>query len=130
MNFIDSWKGGINIEQGKFSFYKKTDIVNTFSLSKPPCEYLKTIDDNLKYDKSQWFNLTSFYRLIDQEKTRHIKDHKLLNRIRKLEQTDIFKEDPIKAWSKSQITCRLDIINPDISISCKIVAPSPVTPTS
>ena len=126
MNFIDSWKGGINIEQGRVSFYKKTDIVNTFPLSKPPCEYLKTIDEDLEYNESQWFNLTGFNnKRIDQEKTGLIRDHKLLNKIRKLEQTDIFREDPTKAWSKSQVTCKLDIINPDISISCKIVAPSP-----
>ncbi|AXS67831.1 ORF3 [Dioscorea nummularia-associated virus] len=120
MNFIHSFKGGVKIEGTSVTFYRKSDILQTSPIINKNLvigedgedvnqESMYMIDDILLYNVG---------RLTDYE-------NQIIPILHKLEEIQIIGNDPLKYWEKNQIRCKLDIINPDLTIQDKPIIPSP-----
>lgn len=97
-NFIKAMGGGVRIEGNDVTFYKKVTTI--------------TVDKDAGYQKNEGNVIGNLYTLPsfpDMFKP-------LLDR---LKEQGFVGDDPLLHWAKNKILCKLEIINPDITIQDK-----------
>lgn len=127
MNFVNSFKGGIDICQGVITFYRKLDTIQTTPIiSRALKDKTLTLEVTEEYNdilhqeiflniqeteevESFLFNLG---RLTDFEA-------EILPLMTQLEELQYIGINPLQHWEKNKVMCKLDIINPDLVIQDK-----------
>ncbi|QRN45547.1 P3 [Paper mulberry vein-banding virus] len=105
-NFIRAQSGGIRIEGSEITFYRKVNSVNTDIGKAKHMEDEEDIPEEIK--ETNKFGLGQ----LNEDKT-------LLGILNRMEELEYIGKNPQKHWSKNSVVCRIDIINPDISIEDK-----------
>ncbi|GJZ78470.1 Orf y [Tanacetum coccineum] len=103
-NFLRSMKGGIRIEGDEITIYKKVTKIKTSNQTEivEIAELEVSEEEFLEINESIYFNQygsRAFKPVID-----------------RLKQQGYIGEEPLKHWKKNGELCKLDIINPDITI--------------
>ncbi|KAI0498886.1 hypothetical protein KFK09_019784 [Dendrobium nobile] len=112
-NFLRSLNGGVRIEGNMITFYKEITPVYTT----PDLEILakQAAEEELNYDLYTSLQPEWAYKNIDVNPFLE----KFQSLLQRLKNNGYIGDDPIKHWSKNQVTCKLDIINPDLTIQDK-----------
>ncbi|GJZ75944.1 Orf y [Tanacetum coccineum] len=106
-NFLRSMKGGIRIEGDEITIYKKVTKIKTSNQMKCKIAELEVSEEEfLEINESIYFNQEGSRAFQEQFKP-------VINR---LKQQGYIGEEPLKHWKKNGELCKLDIINPDITI--------------
>ncbi|KAI9095065.1 hypothetical protein K1719_026529 [Acacia pycnantha] len=118
-NFLDSAGGGYLCLGNEFIILKHVDRIITSPISKNVDfqvleEEIEILEDSECVQDWLCFNLG---RLTDFENQMT----PLLNR---LQQLQVIGDNPTALWEKNRITCKLEIINPDLTIQDKPIIPS------
>ncbi|GJV73447.1 Orf y [Tanacetum coccineum] len=118
-NFLRSMKGGIRIEGDEITIYKKVTKIKTSNQTEITeiAELEVSEEEFLEINESIYFN---------QEGSRAFKEQ-FKPVIDRLKQQGYIGEELLKHWKKNSERCKLDIINPDITIEdrpLKHVTPS------
>jgi len=116
MNFVYSFHGGIQIESGTIKLYKKADIIQTTPYAVLTSEVLQA---TLELDENMFESMFHSIGKLTEFENQVIP---ILNRLESLQHIG---DNPIKHWEKNNILCKLDIINPDLTIQDKPIIPSP-----
>ena len=115
-NFIRSHQGGIRIENNTIVFYKEVTQIPTNTTAEKAIYAIPELEfeDELEYIRIQQdYALYSIGGAIPQSKS-------LITKIlEQLEDLKYIGENPQEHWSKNQVTCKIDIINPDVTIQDK-----------
>lgn len=98
-NFIKAMGGGVRIEGNDVTFYKK---VTTITMD----------NEEFKEKRFQGNIIGNLYTL----PSLHEDFRPVLDR---LKECGFIGEDPLKHWAKNKVICKLEIINPDITIQDK-----------
>nr|GEW20524.1 RNA-directed DNA polymerase [Tanacetum cinerariifolium] len=107
-NFLRSMKGGIRIEGDEITIYKKVTKIKTSN----PTEIAKIVklevneEEFLEINESIYFNQEGSKTFLEQFKPV----------IERLKHQRYIGEEPLKHWKKNGEFCKLDIINPYITI--------------
>nr|QVX19934.1 ORF3 polyprotein [Spiraea yellow leafspot virus] len=116
-NFIRAMKGGLRLEGTEVTIYKKVTTLKT-TLEPQKLGFAEVdLDIQLEMDRIYYSSP------ITEDGLHKLRNHRLLE---ELKQQGFIGDDPMKHWAKNQIRCKLEIINPDITIQGK--PPSTVTP--
>nr|GEX50301.1 TPA: orf y [Tanacetum cinerariifolium] len=118
-NFLRSMKGGIQIEGNEITIYKKVTRIKTSNQTEIAeiVELKVSEEEFLEINESIYFNQEGSKAFLEQFKPV----------IDRLKHQGYIEEEPLKHWKKNGELCKLDIINPDITIedrSLKHVIPS------
>ncbi|GJT87832.1 Orf y [Tanacetum coccineum] len=107
-NFLRSMKRGIRIEGDEITIYKKVTKIKTSNQTKivEITELEFSEEEFLEINESIYFN---------QEGSRAFQEQ-FKPVIDRLKQQGYIREEPLKHWKKNGELCKLDIINPDITI--------------
>ncbi|GJV64982.1 Orf y [Tanacetum coccineum] len=107
-NFLRSMKGGIRIEGDEITIYKKVTKIKTSNQTEIAeiAELEVSEEEFLEINESIYFN---------QEGSRAFQEQ-FKPVIDRLKQQGYIGEEPLKHWKKNGELCKLDIINPDITI--------------
>ncbi|KAJ3708598.1 hypothetical protein LUZ61_012303 [Rhynchospora tenuis] len=114
-NFIRAMQGGLRIEGQMVTFYKNvTTIATKVDAEVASMAEIAELDlSELEYMEIQ---RSTAYSIGDQSESFREKFKPLLNR---LKEQGYIGDNPLQHWSKNQVTCKLDIINPDVTIQDK-----------
>nr|AEE39270.1 polyprotein [Gooseberry vein banding associated virus] len=116
-NFIKAMQGGIRFEGTEVTIYKKVTTIQT-TLEPIKLGYAEFDPDiQVELERAYYAAPVSEAELIK------LRDHRLLA---ELKEQGFIGNDPMLHWAKNQVKCKLDIINPDITIQGK--PPSTATP--
>nr|QBB63970.1 polyprotein [Green Sichuan pepper vein clearing-associated virus] len=109
-NFIRAMKGGLRFEGTEVTFYKTVTKIQT-TLEPQRIAYLEELieEEDLKLEIAA--NTQDFESLASK-----IKNSQLL---KDLKDQGYIGEDPVRHWAKNGVKCKLEIINPDITIEDK-----------
>nr|GEW09984.1 TPA: orf y [Tanacetum cinerariifolium] len=109
--FLRSMKGGIRIEGDEITIYKKVARIKTSSQTKITeiAELEVSEEEFLETNESIYFNQEGSKAFLEQFKP-------VMDR---LKQQGYIREEPLKHWKKNGELCKLDIINPNITIEDK-----------
>ncbi|GJT25513.1 hypothetical protein Tco_0895450 [Tanacetum coccineum] len=101
-------KGGIRIEGDEITIYKKVTRIKTSNQIEiiEIAELEVSEEEFLEINESIYFNQEGSKAFLEQFKPV----------IDRLKQQGYIREDPLKHWKKHGELCKLDIINPDITI--------------
>ncbi|GKF72827.1 hypothetical protein Tco_0208941 [Tanacetum coccineum] len=103
-------KGGIQIEGDKITIYKKVTRIKTsnqIEVAKIAITELEVSEEEfIEINKSIYFNQEGSKEFLEQFKPV----------IERLKHQGYIREEPLKHWKKNGELCKLDIINPDITI--------------
>nr|GFB50490.1 TPA: orf y [Tanacetum cinerariifolium] len=107
-NFLRSMKGGIRIEGDEITIYKKvTKIKTSNQIEIAEIEELEVDEEEfLEINESIYFNQEGSKAFLEQFKPV----------IERLKHQGYIGEEPLKHWKKNGELCKLDIINPDVTI--------------
>ncbi|GKD58581.1 Orf y, partial [Tanacetum coccineum] len=107
-NFLRSMKGGIRIEGDEVTIYKKVTKIKTSNQTQVTriAELEVSEEEFLKINESIYFNQEGSKEFLEQFKPI----------IERLKHHGYIEEEPLKHWKKNGKLCKLDIINPDITI--------------
>ncbi|GKA19197.1 hypothetical protein Tco_0699112 [Tanacetum coccineum] len=107
-NFLRSMKGGIRIEGDEITIYKKVTRIMTSNQTKVVkiAELKVSEEEFLEINESIYFNQEGSKAFLEQFKPV----------IDRLKHQGYIGEEPLKHWKKNGELCKLDIINPDITI--------------
>ncbi|GJW99631.1 Orf y [Tanacetum coccineum] len=110
-NFLRSMKGGIRIEGDEITIYKKVTKIKTSNQTEIAeiAELEVSEEEFLEINESIYFNQEGSKAFQEQFKP-------IINRLR---QQGYIGEEPLKHWKKNGELCKLDIINPDVTIEDK-----------
>ncbi|KAJ9543934.1 hypothetical protein OSB04_023641 [Centaurea solstitialis] len=112
-NFIKNMQGGVRIEGNEVTFYKKVTTIRTterVEMAQHTTEELEPGEnESLEILDSIYFNAPT---------NEHFK-RKFFDILHKLEQQGYIGEDPLKHWRKNGEVCKLELINPDVTIEDK-----------
>ncbi|GJV02804.1 Orf y [Tanacetum coccineum] len=110
-NFLRSMKGGIRIEGDEITIYKKVTKIKTSNQTEIAeiAELEVSEEEFLEINESIYFN---------QEGSRAFQEQ-FKPVIDRLKQQGYIGEEPLKHWKKNGELCKLDIINPDVTIEDK-----------
>ncbi|GKA88517.1 Orf y [Tanacetum coccineum] len=110
-NFLRSMKGGIRIEGDEITIYKKVTKIKTSNQTEVAGIAELEVDEEefLEINESIYFN---------QEGSRAFQEQ-FKPVIDRLKQQGYIGEEPLKHWKKNGELCKLDIINPDVTIEDK-----------
>ncbi|GJS59273.1 Orf y [Tanacetum coccineum] len=110
-NFLRSMKGGIRIEGDEITIYKKVTKIKTSNQTEIAeiAELEVSEEEFLEINESIYFN---------QEGSRAFQ-RPFKPVIDRLKQQGYIGEEPLKHWKKNGELCKLDIINPDVTIEDK-----------
>ncbi|KAJ3691582.1 hypothetical protein LUZ61_020746 [Rhynchospora tenuis] len=114
-NFIRAMQGGLRIEGQTITFYKSVTTIT----SRPDAEVTAMAEiAELDLSEVEYHEIQRCiaYSAEEQSETFRAKFQPLLDR---LKEQGFIGEDPLKHWSRNQVTCKLDIINPDVVIQDK-----------
>nr|ASD56981.1 polyprotein [Grapevine vein clearing virus] len=108
-NFIRAMKGGIRLEGTEVTFYKTITRIQT-TLEPQKIAYLEELveAEDLHYELAA--------ASMPEPTAEGLRNTKLLA---ELKEQGYIGEEPLKHWSKNRVRCKLDIINPDITIEAK-----------
>lgn len=110
-NFIRSMQGGVRIEGNTVTFYKNiTTIATNQSLAAAIAELNLEEAEYIQIQEQVLFTSTPSNSLI------LMKHGRLLER---LKEQGYIGENPLLHWAKNKIMCKIEIINPDITIQDK-----------
>ncbi|GKC09901.1 Orf y, partial [Tanacetum coccineum] len=112
-NFIRAMQGGIRIEGDEITIYKK---ITKFKTS-DQAEICQVAIDEMEMDELEYQAITEesiFHQEINKEFKR-----KFEPMLEELRNQGYIGEEPLKHWKKNEELCKLDIINPDITIEDK-----------
>ncbi|KAJ3705006.1 hypothetical protein LUZ61_008711 [Rhynchospora tenuis] len=114
-NFIRAMQGGLRIEGQMVTFYKNiTTIATKVEAEVASAVSISELDlTELEFQEIQ--RAVAYPCGVESTKFKE-KFNSLLNRLR---EQGYIGEEPMKYWSKNQVVCKLDIINPDITIQDK-----------
>ncbi|WOK97666.1 polyprotein [Canna indica] len=114
-NFIRSMKGGVRIEEQSITFYKKVTTITTRTDTEVSA--VASIDEfNLTEEEyMEVLNATAYDNFKESEKFQQ----RFKPLLKKLKDQGYIGENPIAHWGKNQVTCKIDIINPDLTIQDK-----------
>lgn len=106
-NFIRAMKGGIRIEGTEVTFYKTITRLQT-TLEPQKIAYLEEViaEEDLQLELA---NSAQDYESLAQK----MQDSRI---IKGLHEQGYIGDNPVKHWGKNKIKCKLEIINPDITI--------------
>lgn len=102
-NFIKAMGGGVRFEGNNVTFYKK---ITSFTVEGDVQKIVLCTD---KTDDE-------FAGTFDADRGFKQRNEKLFQELKEM---GYFGDDPLKYWAKNQVICKLDIINPDITIQDK-----------
>nr|GEV83668.1 putative polyprotein [Tanacetum cinerariifolium] len=107
-NFLRSMKEGIRIEGDEITIYKKVTRIKTSNQTKVTeiAELEVSKEEFLEINESIYFNQEGSKAFL--EKFKHVID--------RLKHQGYIRIEPLKHWKKNGELCKLDIINPDITI--------------
>ncbi|GKD99564.1 hypothetical protein Tco_1387548, partial [Tanacetum coccineum] len=109
-NFLRSMKGGICMEGDKITIYKKVTKIKTLDQTEITeiaiTELGISKEEFLEINESIYFNQEGNMAFLEQFKP-------IIDR---LKHQGYIREEPLKFWKKNGELCKLDIINPDITI--------------
>ncbi|KAI3809614.1 hypothetical protein L1987_19210 [Smallanthus sonchifolius] len=112
-NFTRSMNGGIRIEGDEVTLYKKVTRLKTNQTTEVNTAAIEELDmDEEFYQELQ--ETVSFSKQDSKKLKARFKP--ILNELR---EQGYIGEEPLKHWRKNGETCRLDIINPDVTIQDK-----------
>nr|WEX32083.1 polyprotein [Dioscorea bacilliform SN virus] len=111
-NFIRAMNGGVRIEGDTVTFYKNVTTVKTQQLV-PKIMALEELD----MDEDEYIELQQSISTVGP--SREFFTNKLSEVLQELKQAGYIGDDPLKFWSKNQVVCELNIINPDLTIQDK-----------
>ncbi|GJU37153.1 Orf y [Tanacetum coccineum] len=112
-NFIRAMQGGIRIEGDEITIYKKVTKFKTTNQA----EITQVAIDELEMDELEYQATTeevAFHQEVGSEFRRKFEPV-----IKDLKKQGYIGEEPLKYWKKNGELCKLDIINPDITIEDK-----------
>ncbi|KAJ3706170.1 hypothetical protein LUZ61_009875 [Rhynchospora tenuis] len=114
-NFIRAMQGGLRIEGQMVTFYKNITTIATKVEAEiaSPASISELDLTELEFQEIQ--RAVAYPCGVESTKFKE-KFNSLLNRLR---EQGYIGEEPMKYWSKNQVVCKLDIINPDITIQDK-----------
>nr|GEZ76117.1 TPA: orf y [Tanacetum cinerariifolium] len=107
-NFLRSMRGGIRIEGDEITIYKKVTRIKTSNQTEIAeiSELEVSEEEFLEINESIYFNQDGSKAFLEQFKPV----------IERLKHQGYIREEPLKHWKKNGELCKLDIINPDITI--------------
>ncbi|GKB35375.1 retrovirus-related pol polyprotein from transposon TNT 1-94 [Tanacetum coccineum] len=109
-NFLRSMKGGIRIEGDEITIYKKVTRIKTSNQTEVAeiaiTELEVSEEEFIEINESIYFNQEGSKAFLEQFKPV----------IERLKHQGYIGEEPLKHWKKNGELCKLDIINPDITI--------------
>nr|GFA65068.1 RNA-directed DNA polymerase [Tanacetum cinerariifolium] len=109
-NFLRSMKGGIRIEGDEIIIYKKVTKIKTSNQTEI-AELEVDEEEFLEINESIYFNQEGSKAFLEQFKPV----------IERLKHQGYIGKEPLKHWKKNGELCKLDIINPDITIKDKLL---------
>ncbi|GKA11394.1 Orf y [Tanacetum coccineum] len=112
-NFIRAMQGGIRIEGDEITIYKKVTKFKTTNQA----EITQVAIDELEMDELEYqatIEEVAFHQEVGSEFRRKFEPV-----IKDLKKQGYIGEEPLKHWKKNGELCKLDIINPDITIEDK-----------
>jgi len=120
MNFVYNFGGGIQIESRTIKLYKKADVIETspyrlLTSGQSP----KVITEN--YQQLNMDIELCYYNLGQMTEF----EQQILPILGRMEKLQFIGDNPLKHWAQNQVTCKLDIINPDLTIQDKPIIPNP-----
>ncbi|KAJ3698966.1 hypothetical protein LUZ61_002671 [Rhynchospora tenuis] len=114
-NFIRAMQGGLRIEGQTVTFYKNvTSIVTKVDAEVASMAEIPELD--LTENEYLEIQRITAYSVGEQSQTFKARFQPLLERLRK---QGFIGENPLQHWSRNQVKCKLDIINPDVTIQDK-----------
>ena len=110
-NFIRAQHGGVRIEGNRVTFYRNTSHIETITES----EFFRKLNAEMMEELFLSQEIVCFN--VEEKFGKQFPDvEKILNRLEGLE---YIGKNPQKHWLKNQVICKIDIINPDITIQDK-----------
>ena len=113
-NFIRAMQGGLRIEGNIVTFYKNVTAIVTKTETEVADVAIQELDLNdleyIEIKESVYLNYG-----IKNEKF----EKRFSSLLKRLEDLGYIGNEPLKYWSKNQVTCKLEIINPDLTIQDK-----------
>ena len=113
-NFIRVMQGGLRIEGNIITFYKNVTAIVTKTKTETADVAIQELDLNdleyIEIKESVYLNYG-----IKNEKF----EKRFSSLLKRLEDFGYIGNEPLKYWSKNQVTCNLEIINPDLTIQNK-----------
>jgi hypothetical protein len=110
-NFIRAMQGGLRIEGNNLTFYKFLTTIETSN-----CAAL--IEGEREFDYEEYSQIREIIALNVHEPFPGF-TQKIQPLIEDLKQQGVVGEDPLQHWKKNQVTCYLDIKNPDLTVEDK-----------
>ncbi|ACF60613.1 ORF3 [Cycad leaf necrosis virus] len=110
-NFIRAMEGGLRIEGDTLSFYKLLTTVQTSRHAQQIAAIQELELDEIEYQNLGALDDQAFFNKKFMEQNRA-----LMERLKKI---GIIGEDPLKFWERNKVKCKLDIINPNLTIEDK-----------
>ncbi|GJX20682.1 Orf y [Tanacetum coccineum] len=112
-NFIRAMQGGIRIEGDEITIYKKITKFKTSNQAEICQVAIEELEmDELEYQTTMEESI--FHQEINQKFRR-----KFQPVLEELKDQGYIGEEPLKHWKKNEEICKLDIINPDVTIEDK-----------
>ncbi|KAI3762449.1 hypothetical protein L1987_52879 [Smallanthus sonchifolius] len=112
-NFTRSMNGGIRIEGDEVTLYKKVTRLKANQTTEVNMTAIEELDMDEEF--YQELQETVFFSKQDSEKLKA----RFKPILKELREQGYIGEEPLKHWRKNGETCRLDIINPDVTIQDK-----------
>ncbi|GJU24369.1 Orf y, partial [Tanacetum coccineum] len=120
-NFLRSIKGGIRIEGDEITIYKKVTKIKTSNQT----DVAKVAITELEVSEEEFMNINESIYFNQERRKAFLEQFKPV--IERLKHQGYIREEPLKHWKKNAELCKLDIINPDITIEdqkLKLVTPA------
>ncbi|XP_028070385.1 uncharacterized protein LOC114272882 isoform X1 [Camellia sinensis] len=121
-NFIRAMYGGVRIEGDNVTFYKNVITIQT----RQTVNLLEGLEEEEDFSIDHYYDPSTEW-IFHSEKISPGFEQKFSATMEKLKNYGIIGDDPMKYWSRNQITCKLDLKNPDFTINdrpMKHVTPS------
>ncbi|CAL5337204.1 unnamed protein product [Camellia sinensis] len=121
-NFIRAMYGGVRIEGDNVTFYKNVITIQT----RQTVNLLEGLEEEEDFSMDHYYDPSTEW-IFHSEKISPGFKQKFSETMMKLKNYGIIGDDPMKYWSRNQITCKLDLKNPDFTINdrpMKHVTPS------
>jgi hypothetical protein len=113
-NFIISMQGGLRIEGNTITFYKNVTVVQTTTETVTQAVAI----DELGLDEIEYITIQE--ALYHQSSITNQKfERKFGSLLARLKNQGFIGNDPLKQWQRNKVVCKLDIINPKLTIEDK-----------
>ncbi|ACV74337.1 putative polyprotein [Pelargonium vein banding virus] len=113
-NFLRSMAGGVRLEGTTITFYKQITTINTTLAVESAKKAIPELD--LDAEMLAEIQELVYYQSPARNPRFESRFEGLIGRLRNL---GFIGENPVKHWARNQVKCRLEIINPDLTIQDK-----------